>query len=369
MIKKKIVHLISSLKIGGAESLLVDLIQGLGTDHYEHHVVYFHEGPNVKRIEDLGVPVYKISGLVCLYDPLFVYRLVMTIKKIRPDLIHAALWAAHLFGRIAGKLLKIPIVGAVHLGVDTDGRVRNSIDTLNFGWSNHIIAVSQQVKESIQARGWIDKSRITVIRNGIDPHAIIARSNLSPQTRESLGLSSEHIIIGSVGRFIARKNFSLLLESFAHIAAERDNVRLMLVGLGPQEAELRALAHKLGVSNKVLFIVGQSAYGYFPLFDCFVLSSDQEGLSIALLEALSFSLACVVTSAQSAHELIEHGRNGLVIEPKNKLLLTQALKEIVDDKQLRFQLGTQGHKTLQDKFNLNAMIDAYRNVFERVKFY
>src|SRR5579859_5390998 len=101
--RKKVVHLISSLKIGGAESLLYDLIVGLGNQDYEHHVIYFHHGPHVARLEQLGVSTYQVRGIITLYDPIFFWRLARLIKKLKPDVIHSALWAANFAGRIIAR--------------------------------------------------------------------------------------------------------------------------------------------------------------------------------------------------------------------------------------------------------------------------
>jgi glycosyltransferase involved in cell wall biosynthesis len=366
MRKKKIVHVISSLKIGGAESLLYDLIVGLGSEQYEHHVIFFHDGPNAKRLQELGIPVYHIKGLICMYDPLFFWRLHRTIKKLKPDVIHSALWAANLAARIIVFRQGIPLVSAVHLGVDLDGRIRNLLDQPTFGLARHIIAVSEGVKKSLQDKGWVDDSSITVIPNGIDPQAIVERSKRVQVTRADLGLTDEHIVIGSVGRFIPRKNYSLLLESFASVYARCNQARLMLVGLGPQEQQLRAQAKNLGIDAAVIFVVGKSAYSYFPLFDCFVLSSHQEGLSIALLEALCFKLPCIVTSSNENHEVIQHNQTGLIALPTVASLAEQ-LMTYCANKNVRLHIGNEGHKMLKDKFNLLKMIDAYRNVFEHAE--
>jgi glycosyltransferase involved in cell wall biosynthesis len=273
MQQKKIVHLISSLKIGGAESLLGDLIIGLGTEQYEHQVIYFHDGPHAQRLRDYGVPVYQVKGLVCLYDPVFFWRLWHLIKKINPDLMHTALWAANFAGRIMGTLLRIPVICVIHLGVDLDGRVRNMLDAVTFRLATKVIAVSQGVEQSLHAKkNWVPATRLTTIANGIDAAAIIERASRQHCSRKEIGIKDDAVAIGAVGRFVPRKNFGLLIEAFVSVYAQHKQAHLMLVGLGEQEAELRTKVTELGLSGAVTFVVGKSAYGYYPLFDCFVLN-------------------------------------------------------------------------------------------------
>jgi len=110
--KIKLLHITSSLKMGGAESLLCDLIKNMDHEMFEHHVIYFHDGPHSVCLKELGIPIYQIKGLISLYDPLFCTRLYKLVKKIKPDCIHTLLWVANVSGRIIARLLKIPIASA-----------------------------------------------------------------------------------------------------------------------------------------------------------------------------------------------------------------------------------------------------------------
>ncbi len=367
MQRKRIVHLISSLKIGGAESLLYDIIVGLGSEQYDHRVIYFHGGPNVERLRSLGIPVYQVRGLVGLYDPLFFWRAWRLIVRLRPDLIHTALWAANFVGRIIGRLQKIPTVCAVHLGVDLDGAVRNLLDHLTFRLATKVVAVSDGVAQSVKAKqGWIPAEKISVIRNGINAQFITDRAAQNPCDRKELGLDADHFVIGTVGRFVPRKNFTLLIESFAQLYSRHSKARLVLVGLGPQESLLRQRAQELGVEQEVIFVVGKPAYRYYPLFNCFVLPSAQEGLSIALLEAMCFGLPCVVTSQDGEHEVIASGYNGLIIKPHEPLALNQAIDQLILSYDNTIRMGKNAAQSLAIHFSFDRMITAYRNVFESV---
>jgi glycosyltransferase involved in cell wall biosynthesis len=366
MQRKKIVHLISSLKIGGAESLLYDLIIGLGSEKYEHHVVYFHGGPNVERLERLGIPTYHMKGLITLYDPVFFWRSWRLIAQIKPDVLHTALWAANFVGRIIGFLQKIPTVCAVHLGVNLDGKFRNQLDAVTFGLATHVVAVSEGVAQSVHDRSWIPAQKVQVIKNGMDTQAVVERGMKQNCNRQELGLTAEHFVIGAVGRFIARKNFDILIESFSLFHAQQTNARLVLIGLGPQESFLRQKAKDLGVEKKVIFVIGKPAYGYYPLFDCFALPSTQEGLSIALLEALCFKVPPIVTSPDGQHEVIQHRQNGLVVKPNDARALCGALQEMGMQDSARLAMGKNAEMTVREKFSFDRMVNAYKTVFTNV---
>ena len=146
----KIVYLITSLKIGGAESCLVSLLSELKrsketfseeTFNVNVCVIYFHYGPNVKKIEDLGFKTYKISGFIKTYDPIFFFRLFRLIQTLKPNLIHSSLWSANIIGRLLSKLFKIPIVCDLHNDISFNGFFRNFLEKKTYKIPAELIAV------------------------------------------------------------------------------------------------------------------------------------------------------------------------------------------------------------------------------------
>lgn len=363
--KIKLLHITSSLKVGGAENILCTLLEQLPRDRFEHHVIYFHDGPMRVRIEASGIPTYHVRGLFALYDPFFWVRLYRCIKKINPDHIHALLWAANVASRIVTQVLKVPIVCVYHNNIDQDGWVRNVLDRLTVGYAQTIVAVSDEVVDSICAHvPYIKKESVHVIKNGIDRIAVESICRKLQVSRNSIGLKKEHFVIGSVGRFVPVKNYPLLLRTFALLHAKNDHVRLVLVGLGPDEDVLRNLACKLDIADNVHFIVGQKAYGYYPLFDVFVQSSDKEGISIALLEAMCAGVPCIVTNRNDFHSVIKHGYNGLLVPHNNAHLLAAALEKLMHNQKLCSNLVRNAYVVLEKNFDQHKMISAYQRLYE-----
>jgi glycosyltransferase involved in cell wall biosynthesis len=364
--KKKLVHIISSLKQGGAESLIIDMINHL--DGFDHHVIYFHDGQNRERLQNLGIATYHVHGLVHLYDLFFLVQLWRLVNRLKPDCIHSSLWVANLAARFLARILHIPLVSVVHLGVNNlgkkqDGTVRTMIDWATFRLSQRVVAVSQGIADHLQKCAWIPAERITVITNGIDVKSVQEEALRGLVTNADLGFDDDTVVIGSVARFIASKNHQLLMRSFASVAQECEQARLVLIGFGPLELELRLLSQRLGIKEKVSFEIGKRAYGYYPLFDCFVLSSYQEGISIALLEAMCFSLPCIVTNPDRMHEVIIHEHNGLLVPSNNEHALAEALKNLLKDAIMRRMLGAEAFKTVNEKFCVENMIEKYKAIF------
>ena len=122
----------------------------------------------------------------------------------------------------------------------------------------------------------------------------------------------------------------------------------------------------MGIAEDVRFIINQPAYSYYQLFDYFAQTSDKEGISIALLEAMSFGLTCVVTTKEEKHAVIESGSNGLVVEAGNIQKLVQAFERLIENSPQHRSLGEKAIKTVERSFNRQHMLVGYTKIFEEL---
>ncbi|KKP36181.1 MAG: Glycosyl transferase group 1 [candidate division TM6 bacterium GW2011_GWF2_32_72] len=367
--KKKILHIISSLKIGGAESVLFQLLKHMDTERFENEVICFHPGPNKEKIESLGIKVHVIKGLISLYDPLFLFQLRRLIKKINPDCIHSSLWAANLLSSIIGKDLKVPVISALHLGVDkksqsTVGKFRMFLDSFFVDFPNRVIAVSQEVKLFHFKKFKIDSEKIIVVKNGVNLPEKSTIKSLRSSMRATLGLTDNDFIIGSVGRLVPGKNFSFLISVFAEFVEKNKNSKLIILGDGPEMQRLQELVQKTQLQGNVLLMGDQEASLFYPAFDCFVMTSFQEGLSMALLEAMSYGLPTCIACSDSDHDVIVHKNNGFLFPVDGKTELIELLQQIMSD--VDFKIGDQARRTILEKFGVSSMARSYETIFDQV---
>jgi glycosyltransferase involved in cell wall biosynthesis len=366
MVKKKILlHMITGLGRGGAEAVLYQLLQNLDSDYFEHTVIYFYPGYYVEKIQKLGIATHQVSGLFFTYDPIFFYRLVSLIKQIHPDCVHTLLWAANFFGRIIASWYKIAHVEVFHNNLEQNGMLRNFLDRVTASRHGNVVAVSNGVAESLRHYApWLTKPKVDVINNGIS--CAVVSEEIVSISKEQLGLASDHFIIGTVGRFEWVKNYSLLLTSFALLYDEYPQARLVLLGFGSQEYYLRQRAYDLGIDDRVLFVVGQDARRYYKAFDCFVMSSYKEGLSIALLEAMSNELAPIVIATNKKHDVVMHEENGLLVFHNDAQELADAIADCMNDVELRVGLAKNAKRTVQEKFKLDVMVAQYNALYKTI---
>jgi glycosyltransferase involved in cell wall biosynthesis len=361
MSKKKILHITSSLKMGGAETVLYTIITNL--KDYDHEVLYVHDGPFVQKLRDAHIPLHHVRGLVSSYDPIFLLRVIKQVKKIKPDYIHSLLWLGNCAGIIAGRLLKIPIVSSFHNNVDQNGGIRNGIDRLLLPYAQQLIAVSDQVKQSVYQQHPKLRKDITVIRNGISCDVLQRDAHTSQKTRAALGIPDTAFLFGSVGRFESVKRYDYLIKVFAQLRARHTDIYLALVGVGSQSEYLKKCARESGVGAHIIFIEGQQAIGYYSLFDCFIQSTAKEGVSMALLEAMGLGIPCVVTNEGRQHEVVLNGDNGLVVDAYDAAAFEKALECIILNKDLARVFSENGRKRIYEDFDLNFTLKSYDSLF------
>lgn len=363
----RILHIITSLKIGGAERSLCTLIQSLSQRGFQHQVAYFYDGPCNDVLRKLNIATYQIGGLFSRYDPLAYIRLKKLVQAVKPDLIHTSLWSASILGRLVGFELSIPVVSDLHSNCSQEGKTRNLLDRVTAGIPFRTIAVADEVKKAYQQHVVDTGPRLTVIKNGIDPESVRTQALTDPFVRADYGIEQDAFVIGSVGRLEAIKSYDVLIRAFVYLKKQGNVARkpiLLLVGDGSQAAYLKKLAVDLGVGSDVIFTGARTdAYRFYPLFDCFALSSQSEGLSLALLEALCFDLPIVTTNKLTTHEVIQDGVNGFVVPPNDPARLGQAIGQLCNNYESVQAMRAANHQLIRDRFHVNATIDQYENIF------
>jgi glycosyltransferase involved in cell wall biosynthesis len=378
----KILHIITSLKIGGAESALLNLLTKFKEQNEDqHYVAYFYDGPNVQKIKNLGIPVFKISGLFFKYDLLAYFRLKKLIQKIKPDILHCALWTANIFGRIIGSNLKIPVICDLHSNFSHDGKLRQKLEQLFIKKEATFVAVSNTSKdgflksviEKVQNKEIREKLKknTLIINNGIDIENVIKKASQNKITRQEIGLHETDFVIGSVGRLDPIKSQDILIKSFALFCRnlndsilKHGNSKLCLIGDGPSRKSLETLAKNLNLENKVIFL-GQKnyAYNFYPVFDCFALSSKSEGLSIALLEALCFGLPIITTHNKEKHDVIIHQENGFLIPVGDIKKMAEAFATLYNSSELINKIKIQNATLVKTQFEIKKTAEKYKELY------
>lgn len=364
MKKPIILHITPSLMIGGAEKLLLNLLtnfQNNPQNVYEHQVVYFQAGPLLAQIQALGIKTYQISGLVKYCDPICLVKLFLLVKKIKPYKLHAMLWSANFYTSIVGKLLNIHTICAIHSyhnngNIAQDSFIKLKLDQIMLRLTHKIVIVSPNIAQKI-----IHQNKLFTINNGVNiPNKLINKTLVSAREFNT----TRPFVIGHVGRFVPVKNQILLIKALNLIKHKLPNFKVIMIGDGELKNELQALAQDSGLLPNISFISTNKPELYYAKFDCFVLPSNQEGQSIALLEAMSFQIVPIITSPNLQHDIVINLYNGLICKPNDPNDLARAIFKLAVHSKLRNKLAQNAYFSIQNRFNLTRTANQYLELYK-----
>jgi len=186
------------------------------------------------------------------------------------------------------------------------------------------------------------------------------------RARKKLGISERALVVGTVGNLTAKKDHRTLLEATARAASNHHDLRLVLVGSGPLEHELRNATRSLGLTERVTFAGSRGDVAeLLPAFDVFALSSRHEGLPISLLEAMAAGVPCVATAVGGVPEVVTDRDEGILVAPEDPDALAHALGAVVADPEFRHAAGARAARTAR-RFDISSAVRRTEQVYREV---
>lgn len=380
----RVLHVIGTLGHGGAEHQLVMACRALQALGIENVVCYFREpAPLCADLEACDIPVARLDLPEWPASALGVRRLVREIRKRQPDVVHTSLLPADVVGGIAGRLTNTAVVGTLcaiagpEMALDNpyQPRWKVGLETTLWGHSlrrthRHIIAISNAVRESAIKEFGLPPDRLTVVYRGVDESMLPNRCDrfeIRNRMRRELEVGPEAPLFLSVGRLVPVKGHRYLLEALPSVVARFPATKLLLVGGGWLESDLRRLANGLGVSKNVEFLGRRrDVHSLMCAADIFVFPSLWEGLGVALLEAASMGMPCITSNVAPMTEIIGHERSGLCVPIRSSHALSEAMHRLLADPVARRSYGTRARDDVLERFDIAAMARELRAVYERV---
>ncbi len=358
-----IAFLITELSVGGAQSALWRLLKGINRKRYSPFVgcLFNGNGTTAQAIRALDISVFD-AGMRHKADWGALLRIYQWLRTFRPMILHTSLFHANLIGRVIGRLAGVPIILCSERTMAMEPPWRYQLNRLTINWVDGVIAVSEKVREFCISQVRLPSDKIRVIYNGVET------TTTSPKTREQarqeLGLPSNGVVIGAVLRLEPVKGADDLLHAFAHIL-KRSQAWLTIIGDGREREALHAMARQLGIDSHLIWAgYRDQAMDLLPAFDIFVQPSWHEGLPNAVLEAMASAVPVVATAVGGTPEVIIDGENGLLMSPRNPNALAEAISRLINDPELRYNLGQMGRRRVEQCFTLETMVLKTEELYE-----
>jgi glycosyltransferase involved in cell wall biosynthesis len=362
---KTILHVIDTTGPGGAETVFVDLAARLDPARYRSLALIRGPGWVQQALAARGVETL-VMDCKGSFNLRYLRDLVMLVRRRNIDVIQSHLLGSNVYCAMAGMLARCPVIATFHGAVDIGGSER--LPGVKFALvrvgSSRIIAVSRALAGEIAARIAVPLERLDVVYNGIDTGRFgLRRSN---RLREQLRLPVGSLLLGALGNIRFAKDYPVLLDAFAVVAARLPGVHLVVAGEGggPLLAGLHAQRAALGLTARVHFTgFVADPVEYLGNLDMFVLSSRSEGFSIATIQAMAAGLPVVATRSGGPQEIISNGENGLLVAPGQPAELAQALESLLIAPERCAALAAAGQESVRARFDIADMIERYQSFY------
>jgi len=355
MKRKKLIFILNNFLIGGAERLILEIIKNLDRNEFEINIVtVFGSGPIEVEFRKLGTPIFFAGPkrypssvflkIVWILSTPFVFlRLIVFLRKIKPDVVITSLYQADILGYWASFRLNTKLVSIQHDVVRINPIIR-WLKTRVLKNTNKIIAISNKVKQFLIEYFRVSASKIEVIYNGVDFERFMSFQKLDQDWGP---------VFGIIARLDKIKGHIYILEALKKIKSE--GVKLpafIFVGDGPERKNLEIFAEENDLTN-IKFVGEVLEIGkYLKQMDVFVLPSLSEGLGISLIEALVAKKLIIASNIGGIRELIEHNKTGILVRPANVDDLYQAIKWVIENKNEALKLRTASFEWINKNRNL-----------------
>ncbi|MDE2989621.1 MAG: glycosyltransferase [Chloroflexota bacterium] len=367
---RRIVHVISSLAVGGAQGHLLQLLAE-PTDGVQQDVIYFRDHDLRADAERLAGRVHHVP-MAGPWEWTRLPQLTAAIARGRYDVVHTHLLRADMYGALAARAARVPgLVATKHnLEARLEHPVWRWLHRRTAGMPDVTIGISDAVRAWAVTTGGVPAAKTRVVLYGIDaaPFANLDRSG----ARAELGIEAGARVVLCPARLDPQKNHGMLLRAFERVHREQPDAVLLLAGgrqLGSElyERDLHALADLIDADGAVRWLgVRSDMSRLLAACDVVALASDWEGFGLALLEAMAAGRPVVATAVGGVPEVVSDGESGILVAAGDMFGFAKALIRLLDDDAARRRMGTAAARRAREAFAIDRMRTATQAVYDEM---
>jgi glycosyltransferase involved in cell wall biosynthesis len=289
------------------------------------------------------------------------------VRSTRPAVLHAHDYKTNLLAVLLARRFGIPVMTTMHGYVSRGGRldVYYRVDRWARRRMDRVVAVSEDLLEHAMRVG-VPASRCALVENAIDVEQFARRETVAA-AKQRLGLATERLLVGAVGRLTDEKGFDRLVGAFDRLLTGGCDAELVILGEGPRRRDLESVIARLGRNDRIRLVGHQTGVvDWYQAMDAFALSSLREGTPNVLLEAMALEVPVVATRIAGVPRMIDHGVNGLLVEPDDVEGLHGALRGLASDVSLRQRLAKMGRETIEARYTFSARMQKIRAIYDEL---
>lgn len=355
--KLRIVHTVSTLLGGGMEHFVLRLAEAQKRRGHDPSILAVYGGPLLALAQDAGIPVTVVGRMP---KPARVAKAAVAIALRRPHVLHAHNPTSMHYASVGKLVSGARLVVTDH--TQTRGVVRIA-SRIEWALTDAIVAVSRYTAEQSYTIG--AQRKVDVLYNGI---TIESPRRTRAEVRAELGLADDAVVGIDVAGLIHVKGHDVLVDALRMLRDEGTRATVLVAGEGEEQETIERRIRERGLGPEQIRVLGfrTDVLDLLTASDFFVLSSRLEGLSLAILEAMSQRLPVIISRVGGNPEIITDGVEGLLIPPDDPPALVAAIRALVADPALRRRMGEAGYRRVASDFSFEKMTDAYEALYARV---
>jgi glycosyltransferase involved in cell wall biosynthesis len=375
----KVLHVINSLRPGGAEINVERLALHCERARVQPHVAYCGSWAAEARLKEAGVPTLRLTAesqrVRSLASPWIVARLAHYIRRHGIDIVHTHLFNAHVWGSVAAAMARAKVVEHVHDHRYTDRELlahRSMAELRQYQrasyfarLSDHIVVLTNQNRQLVTEEIGIAARKVSVIPNGLPRRASVPATSERAALRSALGIPVDAFVLLSAGRLFSEKNFPMLIAAVAQLRGAVPNIFCVVVGEGTERPALETQIAQAGI-DAVFRLPGHSSdvQSYYDSADVFVQPSLFELQSLAMMEAMQSGLPVVVSRGVGCNDnFIEHGQTGLLADPRQLSEWIEVIRMLAAQPELRVRLGLAGQELMNTQYDFGVVAERFEKLY------
>ncbi|EMF0716001.1 glycosyltransferase [Citrobacter freundii] len=359
---KKICFIITGLGVGGAERQVCDLADNFSVLGCKIMIISLTDildvKPRTTSIEVVSLGLKK--NLTNILPSLLKARKLLTVFK--PDIVHSHMYHANIFSRLLRLIKGMPVLVCTAHNTVEGGMLRMFMYRVTDRLATINTNVSQDAVDSFIQKGAVSSNRMIFMPNGIDVSRFDFVESYRIERRKEINVSNDELLLLSVGRLTAAKDYNNLLHAFS-IFLKDNNAKLAIIGTGELAIDLKALAIELGINSNIIWLNRRDDVNqWMSAMDVYVMSSAWEGMPLVLCEAMASKGCIVTTDCGGTKDLVEHV--GFVVEKQNARHLSLGLEKACKlTHGERVVIGERARERVRLKYSIDAICKKWLTLY------
>ncbi len=371
--KIRVLHLIHTITFGGIETIILNWLRSLDENRFTNHLVCFaNPGQTEKPFVEAALRHGFHVDLIGWHRRKPVFRAARELsalqKKYQAEVIHTHNTYAHLVALVAGYRKPVALVGSVYVWGDF-GLRRNLLQKMD-GWIlrrfDRVTSQCEKTQARTLERG-ISPQNSLILESGIPVEPVTLAADRREALRKRYHTSKDDLVLLNVARLNAEKGQDFLLDCFLTIAKRHPHARLWIAGVGPLEPMLKRRCRELGLDHKVTwlgFVVDLEEL--FALADLLVHPSLEEGVPLALCQAMAAEMPIVATAVGGVPEIIKDRQSGILVPSQDGKALVAAIDEMITHPKLAQWLGQEARRFIAQEYQLGSSTAKLESLYTAV---